>query len=121
VVRRIFEDTVAGGHSTRSIARRLAADQVPTPTGRSGVWGTSTIGRLLRNEAYVGRVYFNRTESVPDPRPGHKNKQALDRRKSGSPSPSRPLSPTRYSPPPHESAKTTASGARAEPNPANGS
>ena len=76
VVRRIFKDTVAGGHSTRSIARRLAADQVPTPTGRSGVGGTSTIGRLLRNEAYVGRVYFNRTESVPDPRPGHKNKQA---------------------------------------------
>ena len=49
---------------------------MPTPTGRSGVWGTSTIGRLLRNEAYVGRVYFNRTESVPDPRAGHKNKQA---------------------------------------------
>ena len=75
VVRRIFEDTVAGGHSTRAIARRLATDQVPTPTGRGRIWGTSTIGRLLRNEAYIGRVYFNRTESVSDPRPGHKNKQ----------------------------------------------
>jgi hypothetical protein len=75
VVRRIFADTVAGGHSTREIARRLAADQVPTPTGRGALWGTSTIGRLLRNEAYIGRVYFNRTESVPDPRPGRKNKQ----------------------------------------------
>ena len=75
VVRRIFHDTVAGGHSTREIARRLAADQVPTPTGRGAIWGTSTIGRLLRNEAYIGRVYFNRTESVPDPRPGRKNKQ----------------------------------------------
>jgi site-specific DNA recombinase len=39
------------------------------------VWGTSTIGRLLRNEAYVGRVYFNRTESVPDPRPGRRSRQ----------------------------------------------
>lgn len=39
------------------------------------MWGTSTIGRLLNNEAYIGRVYFNRTEAVPDPRPGRKTKQ----------------------------------------------
>jgi len=75
VVRRIFDDYVAGGHSTREIARRLADDGIPTPKGRRGVWGTSTIGRLLSNEAYVGRVYFNRTEAVPDPRPGRKTKQ----------------------------------------------
>ena len=29
--------------------------------------GTSTISRLLRNEAYIGRLYFNRTETVPAP------------------------------------------------------
>lgn len=62
VVQRIFDDTVAGGHSTREVARRLAADQVSTPKGRTAVWGTSTIGRLLRHEAYIGRVYFNRAE-----------------------------------------------------------
>jgi site-specific DNA recombinase len=75
VVRRIFDDYVAGGHSTREISRRLNADGVPTPTGAKAVWGTSTIGRLLRNEAYVGRVYYNRTESVPDPRPGRGSRQ----------------------------------------------
>ena len=75
VVRRIFDDTVAGGHSMREIARRLAADGVPTPQGRRGVWGTSTLARLLRNEAYVGQVYFNRTESVPDHRPGRTTRQ----------------------------------------------
>ncbi len=75
VVRRIFDDYVAGGHSTREITRRLNADGVPTPTGARAVWGTSTIGRLLRNEAYVGRVYYNRTESVPDPRPGRATRQ----------------------------------------------
>ncbi|MGH2721081.1 MAG: recombinase family protein [Actinomycetota bacterium] len=75
VVRRVFDDYVAGGHSTREITRRLNADGVPTPTGAKAVWGTSTIGRLLRNEAYVGRVYYNRTESVPDPRPGRGNRQ----------------------------------------------
>jgi site-specific DNA recombinase len=74
VVRRIFDDYVAGGHSTREITRRLNADSVPTPSGKA-VWGTSTIGRLLHNEAYIGRVHWNKTESVPDPRPGRRNRQ----------------------------------------------
>jgi site-specific DNA recombinase len=64
VVRRIFDDYVAGGHSIREITRRLNTDNVPTPTGKP-VWGTSTVGRMLRNEAYVGHVYFNRTEAIP--------------------------------------------------------
>ena len=75
VVRRIFDDSAHGGHSLREIIRRLAADGVPSPTGSRGIWGTSTLSRLLRNEAYVGRVYFNRTEAVPDPRPGRRSKQ----------------------------------------------
>ncbi|HWO61503.1 MAG TPA: recombinase family protein, partial [Umezawaea sp.] len=75
VVRRIFDDSAHGGPSLREIIRRLAADGVPSPTGSRGIWGTSTLSRLLRNEAYVGRVYFNRTEAVPDPRPGRRSKQ----------------------------------------------
>ncbi len=63
VVRRIFEDYVTGGHSVRQICRRLDADSVPSPTGNP-VWGHSTVARLLRNDAYVGRVYYNRTETV---------------------------------------------------------
>jgi site-specific DNA recombinase len=71
VVRRIFDDYVAGGHSMRELTRRLNVDQVASPTGKP-VWGVSTIGRLLRNEAYVGRVYYNRTELVPTARPGRR-------------------------------------------------
>ena len=78
VVRRIFDDYTRGGHSTREIVRRLALDHIASPTGlrtgRRDVWSTSTIGRLLHNEAYIGRAYFNRTEAVPDPRPGRGNK-----------------------------------------------
>ncbi len=73
VVRRIFSDRAAG-ISVREICRRLNADAIPSPTGKS-TWGTSTICRLLRNEAYIGRVYYNRTESVPDRRPTHHNRQ----------------------------------------------
>jgi len=75
IVRRIFHDAAHGGHSLREIIRRLAADAVPPPTGRGRLWSTSTLSKLLRNEAYIGRVYFNRTEAVPDPRPGRRSKQ----------------------------------------------
>ena len=74
IVRRIFADSAHGGHSLREISRRLNADGVPSHRTR-GIWGTSTLSRLLRNEAYIGRVYFNRTETVPDPRPGRRSKQ----------------------------------------------
>lgn len=66
VVRRIFDDYVTGGYSTRQIVRGLAADGIVSPMGKP-LWSTSTIGRLLRNEAYVGRVYYNRTEAVAAP------------------------------------------------------
>jgi site-specific DNA recombinase len=75
VVRRIFADAAVGGHSLREIIRRLAADNVSPPAGRARLWSTSTLSKLLRNEAYIGRVYFNRTEAVPDPRPGKRSKQ----------------------------------------------
>lgn len=64
----------ATAHSIRQIARRLNADQAPPPTG-DPTWGASTLGRLLRTEAYLGRVYFNRTEVVGDLRPDRKPRQ----------------------------------------------
>lgn len=75
VVGRIFEDYVAG-HSTREIVRRLNLDQVPSPSGKP-VWGTSTVGRLLCNESYLGRAYYNRTESMPDPHARRGTRQVL--------------------------------------------
>ena len=74
IVRRIFTERAAGT-TIRQICRQLNADAVPTPTGSRSVWGTSTLDRLLRNEAYIGRTYFNRTEAVPDRRPGHHSRQ----------------------------------------------
>jgi site-specific DNA recombinase len=74
VARRIFAARAAGT-TIRQICRQLNADGVPTPTGSRAVWGTSTVNRLLRNEAYIGRVYYNRTETVPDRRPGRRTRQ----------------------------------------------
>jgi site-specific DNA recombinase len=73
VVRRIFTDRGAGT-TVREICRTLNTDRISSPTGKA-TWGHSTLSRLLRNEAYVGRVYFNRTEAVPDRRPARPARQ----------------------------------------------
>ena len=64
LVRRIYDDYVNGGLSIRHIMRALNAEQIPTPTGKAE-WWHSTLCRILANEAHVGRVYFNQTETVP--------------------------------------------------------
>jgi len=73
VVRRIFADRAAGV-TVREICRRLNADRIPSPTGKP-TWGSSTVCRLLGNETYIGRVYFNRTETIADPRPVRRTRQ----------------------------------------------
>jgi len=74
IVRRIFTERAAGT-TIREIARRLSAGGVPAPGGR-GCWNTSSLCRILRCEAYIGRVYFNRTVTVPAARPGGRPSQA---------------------------------------------
>ena len=68
IVRRIFDDYVAGGHSIRQIAKRLYADGIPSPKGRD-VWASSTLGPMLRNTSYMGKAYWYRHENVPSTRP----------------------------------------------------
>jgi site-specific DNA recombinase len=74
VVRRVFADCLAG-QSLRHLAVTLSADGIASPEGKP-VWRLSTICRLLRNEAYVGRLYWNRTQTSYDPALG-KNRQTL--------------------------------------------
>jgi site-specific DNA recombinase len=76
VVRRIFRD-YAAGLSPRTIAKRLNDEHVPGPSGRE--WRDTTIrGQLdrgtglLNNTLYAGRLEWNRTAYVKDPRTGKK-------------------------------------------------
>ena len=73
VVRRIFAD-FTGGASIRGIAQALARDRVLSPEGKA-VWPLATLGRLLRNEAYVGRLYWNRTATSFDPALGRQRQR----------------------------------------------
>jgi len=63
VVREIFAWHVHDRLSVRQIALRLTESTHPTATGLTR-WGPSTVTRMLRNEAYVGTMYFNRHESL---------------------------------------------------------
>ncbi len=55
VVREIFCAYVEGGLSVRQIAFWLREPGVPSPTGKP-IWQTSTIDRVLRNEAYISTM-----------------------------------------------------------------
>jgi len=68
VVRRIFTDFLAGS-SLRNLAVVLSAEGIASPEGKP-VRRLSTICRLLRNEAYAGRLYWNRTQTSYDPAVG---------------------------------------------------
>lgn len=80
VVRDIFRAYVDGENSIRQIARDLHKRGVPSPTGKP-MWGTSTIGRLLNNEAYIGTVYYNRREYIEAaaPRRGQRHRKTRHR------------------------------------------
>src|SRR5215212_6452134 len=51
------------GASIRQICHELHDRGIPSPTGKP-IWGTSTLQRLLANEAHIGRVYYNRRETI---------------------------------------------------------
>jgi site-specific DNA recombinase len=74
IVRRIFQDYVENNISMRQISWQLNQDIVPSPSGKA-IWGASVIGRLIRNETYVGRAYYNRTASVLDRHPTKAKRQ----------------------------------------------
>ncbi len=82
VVRWIFRSYTTGGRSIRQICRDLAERGIPSPHGKP-LWGHSTVGRLLRNEAYVGTVYYNRNETIEgaEPRRGAKHTKTRSRKR----------------------------------------
>jgi site-specific DNA recombinase len=77
IVIRIFTE-FAAGISPRVIAEGLNRDKVPAPQAREGAasfWRGSTIygdrkrkNGILQNQLYIGRLVFNRTRKVMNPR-----------------------------------------------------
>jgi len=60
VVREVFRRYAEEGASLKVLARWLTTARIPTRTGQPG-WNTSTVWTMLRNSAYQGRAYFQKT------------------------------------------------------------
>ena len=63
VVRQIFAWHADTGMSIRQVAHRLTREGYPTPKGGEH-WGETTVHRILRREAYLGVLYYNRSVST---------------------------------------------------------
>jgi site-specific DNA recombinase len=66
VVRLIFNLYLQEGQSTTQIAKELMRRKVRTREGL-GRWQANTVYRILKNESYVGRAYYNKCQGAgPD-------------------------------------------------------
>lgn len=66
VVGKIFAWHADEGMTIRQITKRLTREDYPTSKGGKQ-WGETTVHKILRREAYLGTLYYNRSceESVP--------------------------------------------------------
>jgi site-specific DNA recombinase len=75
VVQRIFAE-FADGSGINTIVKALNREGVQGRRKASRGWTPSTISRILKNEKYIGRWAWNRTETRRDPRTGRKRRHA---------------------------------------------
>ena len=73
IVLRIFQD-FAQGISQTGIVQRLNMEDIPGRLRTSKGWSSGTVSRILRNEKYIGRWVWNRTESRRDPKTGRRRR-----------------------------------------------
>jgi site-specific DNA recombinase len=64
VVRRIFKWVGVDGHSAYTVIRLLDEAGIRPRKNKSSVWSKGVIDRMLRDETYIGKHYYNKTESI---------------------------------------------------------
>ncbi len=65
IVRRIFDWLVGGGSAT-ALTYALNAEGIPCPKAREGrrnLWSVRTIGRIARDDAYIGKAWAHKSQS----------------------------------------------------------
>ena len=68
IVRQILELLVSEKLTTRRLVKRLNELGVPTPAevrgGRATGWNKSSVARIVRQEAYIGKAHYNKSRRV---------------------------------------------------------
>ncbi len=73
-VRMIFNFVVNEGLTLRGIVRRLQELGIKPRKSKRGVWNTSTLCNLLRNEAYIGDAHYGASYAVVPENPTNTEK-----------------------------------------------
>jgi site-specific DNA recombinase len=63
IIEQIYNWYLEDGVTIYQVAKRLIDKGLPTPEGKKR-WSTSTVRRILKNTAYIGTTYANRTQTV---------------------------------------------------------
>jgi len=64
VVQMIFDLVGSQKLTIRKIIKELQRLGIKSRKSKRGVWNTSTLSTLLRNETYIGKAYYNRSTAV---------------------------------------------------------
>jgi site-specific DNA recombinase len=67
-VKKIFTWLVTDGRSIRGIASELTRLGIPAP--RAGRWAPGSVRNILKNSTYKGMWFFNRRETIANPKTG---------------------------------------------------
>jgi DNA invertase Pin-like site-specific DNA recombinase len=73
VVLRIFRD-FGHGKAIKALVKELNAEEIPGRRKLRLGWSASTVSRILKNEKYIGRWIWNRSETRRDPKTGRRRK-----------------------------------------------
>lgn len=63
-IRKIFRWITNEGLTIRAVIKRLSELKIYPKKRRRLIWGSGPIGRLIRNESYIGKSYFNKNYAV---------------------------------------------------------
>ncbi|NQV93360.1 recombinase family protein [Candidatus Kaiserbacteria bacterium] len=69
VVRQIFSWVADEKMTLRGIVRRLQKENIKPRKSKRGVWSTSTLSTMLRNEAYIGEAHWGSSYAVIPEKP----------------------------------------------------
>ncbi len=64
VVKKMFEWVANEGLSTYALIRKLHEECIKPPKQKSDYWTRSPIARILKNETYYGRHFYNKSEAI---------------------------------------------------------
>ncbi|MCR4334745.1 MAG: recombinase family protein [Patescibacteria group bacterium] len=68
-VKQIFSLVADDGLTLRAVVRKLQESNILPRKSKRGVWNTSTLSTLLRNEAYIGIAHWGKTYGVAPTNP----------------------------------------------------